>query len=452
VTPPALLLVAALLVTDGPPSSPSASSPSASSPSASSSSASSSSPSASSPSASPLPRVADAPGRWELAVVPRLTLNADEGIGLGARGVLYWHRFAQRPYKTALSFQAWATTKFVQQHYLRVDAIDAFGWPLRIESELGFFTTLTQPYCGLTAAAAFACPDDAVHQLRSTEPYLTAQGRLRVWRGPWFTETLKLEVFGGWRGVLYVPGTLFADDDGDGAPDLFPTPGTLYARQHPGGEPGFASVLQAGVVVDTRDNEPSPSRGFLVDASVRGAGAPTGSVWSFGGGNLTARLYAPLTTDRRVVVAQRLLVDGIVGDAPVRERMRTGGLVDGLGLGGQDGVRGVRLARFPGRLRAWHQLELRADVLHIDVLGGDLGLVVAGFVDGGVAVFDPDDEDDSDGAGGAAVAGGLPRLLVGGGGSLRVVWNTNFVFRIDLALSPSEPGRLGFYTAPNHPF
>jgi hypothetical protein len=423
----ALLLAVTVLVVDVPTSSSSSPLPPP--------------PSSSSPSSSPpsgAGAAGDEEGRWSLALVPRLTLNADEGIGLGARGVLYWNRFQQRPYKTALSFQAWATTKLVQQHYLRVDALDAFGLPVRIESELGFFTTLTQPYCGLTAAQAQACANDAVHQLRSTEPYLFAQVRSRLWRGPWLGETLKLEAFGGWRGVLYLPGTLIADDDGDGAPDLFPTPGTLYAREHPAGEPGFASVAQAGVVVDTRDNEPAPTRGFLVDASVRGAGPATGSAWTFAGANATARLFAPLTPSRRFVLAQRLLVDGLVGDAPVRERMRAGGLVDGLGLGGQDGVRGVRLARYPGRLRALHQVEVRADVVHVDVLGGDLGFVVAGFVDGGVAVFGDVDE--------------RPDLLVGGGVSLRIVWNTNFIFRIDLALSPAEPGRLGFYTAPNHPF
>jgi hypothetical protein len=380
------------------------------------------------------------PGHWSFAAVPRLTLNADEGVGLGARGVVYWHRFDQRPYKTAISFQLWATTRLVQQHYLRVDAIDAFNVPLRIESELGFFSTLTQPYCGLSFAP---CADDAAHRLRSTEPYASAQGRWRVARGPWFHETYKAEVFAGWRGTWYVPGTLFFDDDGDGAPDLYPAPGSTYARAFPAGEPGLASVVQAGVAVDTRDNEPSPRRGFFVDASVRGAGPVTGSAFSFGGVDVTARLYAPLPVEtapgRPLVVAQRVIVDGVTGDAPVRERMRFGGLVDAQGLGGQDTARGVRLSRYPGRFRASHQIELRADVGHVDVGDNDLAFVVAGFVDGGVALFGGAVDDDA-------------RLLLGAGGSLRVIWNENFVFRIDLAASPEEPGRVGFYTAPNHTF
>ena len=35
---------------------------------------------------------------------------------------------------------------------------------------------------------------------------------------------------------------------------------------------------------------------------------------------------------------------------------------------------------------------------------------------------------------------------------LRVEWNHTFVMRLDLALSPLEPGRLSAYSAPGHPF
>lgn len=393
------------------------------------------------PAAAPPPTTPEVdPGHWNFAAAPRLTLSADEGVGLGGRGVLFWHRFDQRPYKTAISFQLWATTRLVQQHFVRVDAIDAFNIPLRLESELGFFSTLTQPYCGLSFAP---CPDDDAHRMRTTEPYALAQARWRVARAPWFADTLKLELFSGLRATWYIPGTLFFDDDGDGAPDLTPTPGSVYARDFPRGEPGLASVVQVGIAVDTRDNEPSPRRGFFVDASVRGAGPVTGSAFTFGGVDVTARLYAPLplqtTPGRPLVLAQRAIVDGVVGDAPVRERMRFGGLVDAQGLGGQDTARGVRLSRYPGRLRLSHQIELRADVAHIDIGGNDLGLVVAGFVDGGLALFGGDVDDGS-------------RVLVGTGVALRVIWNENFVFRIDLAVSPEEPGRVGFYTAPNHPF
>jgi hypothetical protein len=378
--------------------------------------------------------VDDAAGHWTFAGVPRLTLNSDEGIGLGVRGIFYWHRLHTRPYKTAITFQAWATTRLVQHHYLKVDAVDAFNVPLRLESELGFFSTLTMPFCGDPPAAA--CVDDDDTRLRSLEPYLSATSRFRVWRQPWFKDTLKLEAFVGWRGTGYIPGTLFDDDD-DGAPDLFPYPGSRYALEHPQGEPGFASVLQLGAALDTRDDEPNPSRGFFVDVSVRDSQPAWGSSFAFVGANLTARLYAPVVPG--VVAAERVVVDGVVGDAPWRERVRFGGLVETSGIGGQDVGRGIRLARYPGRLRLSLQHEIRVTSLTLDVVGNSLALPVAFFVDSGVAFFDKDSVADA-------------RLLFGGGISFRLVWNRNFVMRLDLALSPEEPGRLSAYSSPGQPY
>ncbi len=388
----------------------------------------------------------DAPtdeGHWTFAGVPRLTLNSDEGIGLGLRGIFFWHRFGTRPYKTAVSFQAWATTRLVQHHYVKVDAIDAFNVPLRLEAEAGFFSTLTLPFCGDPPSRSRRgddCVDSDDTRLRSLEPYGSTTARLRLLKQPFFKDTLKVEAFVGWRGTGYIPGSLF-DDDGDGRADLFPYPGSRYAALHPRGEPGFASVLQAGVAVDTRDDEPNPTRGFFIDASVRDSQPAWGSSFAFVGANLTARLYAPVTDllgKGNVVVAERLILDGVAGDAPWRERVRLGGLVETSGIGGADVGRGIRLARYPGRARLVLQHELRVTPLVLDVWGNSLALPIAFFADSGFATFGGGDDD--------------VRLLFGGGISFRVVWNRTFVMRLDLALSPEEPGRLSAYSSPGHPF
>ena len=44
------------------------------------------------------------------------------------------------------------------------------------------------------------------------------------------------------------------------------------------------------------------------------------------------------------------------------------------------------------------------------------------------------------------------QLHFGGGVGLRIVWNQNFVMRIDFGLSPVENGQPYLYTKPDHPF
>lgn len=386
---------------------------------------------AQSPTPAPVPVVTppEAPGSWDFAAVPRLTLSSDDGIGLGARGVAYWNRFGQRPYKTALSVQAWATTRLVQHHYVHLDAIDAFNLPVRIEADLQLYSALRQPFCGADPGAP--CPDDVAHTLRSIEPAAAALVRWRVHDAP-----SKWELFAGSRGTLYVPGSLL-DEDGDGEPDLSPTPGSVYAALHPRGEPGLAHVLSAGVVYDSRDQEPAPHTGLFADLAVRGAAPWWGSAFSFWGATLTARSYVPLVESRTVVLAQRLVADVVVGAPPTRELQRVGGLVELPALGGQELGRGVRLARFATPLKLISQHELRVDLLHLDVWGKDLGVIAVGFVDAGVALQRLD----------RAAA-----LVLSAGSGARVEWNHTFVMRLDLALSPLEPGRLSAYSAPGHPF
>jgi hypothetical protein len=376
-----------------------------------------------------------APGHWSFAAVPRITINADEGAGLGLRGQALWHRFGTRPYKTAIIAQVWLTTLLVQHHFVRVDAIDAFNLPLRIEGELGFFASKSFTYCGDDDP----CPNDASHRLRSIEPYASASARFRLWRAAGGTTTHKLEVFGGLRGTGYQPGTLF-DEDGDGGPDLFPTPGSAYARAFPQGEAGVIVVPQVGIAYDGRNDEINPSRGAFVDVSVRGASSlwqqALGTNWSFAAATLVARLYAPLTSSDRVVVAQRAMLDITAGDAPTRERMRVGGIVDNtLALGGLDYTRGVRLARFVSPLRVSHQTEIRADVLHVDIWGHDLAWIMAVFLDVGLA---------TDGV--------STSLMSGIGVSTRLIWDKNFPMRLDIGLSSMEPGRISAYSSPGHTF
>lgn len=401
----------------------------------------------------PAPAAADAApsdddARWGAAVVPRFTLSSDDGFGAGLRGSLFRHRFGQKPYKTAISFQAFATTKLVQHHFLRVDALDAFNVPLRVTAEVGWFQTLTFNFCGAhpTCDAAAASAEAARRGLvgdeaerfarryflaRFVDAYADATARWRFGPMPH-----KPEVFTGFRADLYVPGD-FGDEDGDGGPDWFPYPGSAFAEAFPDGQRGFVGVLVAGASLDGRDDEPDPSRGYFVEASLRGAPPLVGGRFLFGGANATALVYAPLLPERRLVLASRLLLDALVGDAPLVELSQVGGSKEAWAFGGPDLGRGLRQQRFPGKYKLAVQHELRSTVASFRFVEQDFRLGLAAFVDVGSSTSALD---------------GLPPLRLGVGVGLRLVWNGAFVMRVDVAASPVERYAPLFYTKPDHPY
>ncbi len=370
--------------------------------------------------------------------VPALAYDADNGFGFGVLGTLYWLD-GTKPYRYALTLQLFMTTKLLTDNFIGLDAVDLFDLPLRLNVEAGYLQTATQNYCGLgaavtcdpgvaKAAAAKVRGEQAreeferrYYQARFAAPKARVQGRWALLPLP-----NKLEIFGGWRALWYLPGTPF-DEDGDGAPDFYPYPGSLYAQDHPEGEGGLASVLQLGVMLDGRDNEPAPTRGYWVEGSVRGATPVWGSRWTWAGLNATARGYVPLDSEREVVLATRLVLDVVVGDIPVFEMARVGGSSDYYAFGGSEMGRGVRAQRFMGKVKALDQTELRWTPAHWAWFDQRFAFGVGAFIDAGLIgdeVLDlgPD-------------AG---RVLFGTGALARLAWNENFVLRLDVATSPEE--------------
>ncbi|MFH1810805.1 MAG: BamA/TamA family outer membrane protein [Pseudomonadota bacterium] len=376
---------------------------------------------------------------FDWGAVPVLAYNSDDGLGFGALGNLFWHEGGLDPYKYSLMAQAYVTTNWVHAHKLKLDALELFGWPLRVWGELGYYSTLNRTYCGEgNAVTCDPAPASAAaralhlegpareqferryYQFRFIQPYLALNGRYRLTELPH-----KLEIMAGWRGHGYLSGEL-----GD------PTPytGSLYAQRFPDGENGFASVLQLGVMLDGRDFEPAPTKGYWVEASVRGASWLWGSSWNFVGGNVILRGYVPLTADRRLVLASRLTLDAAAGDMPIEEIVRVGGSIDYTALGGEYFGRGIRLDRYIGRIKVLWQEELRAMVGGAVILNQRFVLMLLGFLDAGSVGLDWADW------------GGDPaRVLWSAGGGLRLMWNENFVVRIDVAASPFEREGPGVY-------
>ena len=383
-----------------------------------------------------------APWTWNMGGIPALGYDQDNGVIFGAVGSIYIHDGTTRPYRLAISAQMIFSSKLVQDHYLGVDALAVANLPLRLTARVGWSQSLSQNYCGVGMAVtcdvrvAEAAADERslkgverddflrhYYAIRFMNPYATLQAR-------WALNPLprRVELFGGWRGSAYVPGT-WADDDGDGEADLSPYPGSFYADDFPNGEPGFASVLQAGVMYDTRDNEPSPRRGVWAETSVRGATALWGSTWTWGGANATLRTYVPLLDGEaplRLTLATRVVVDAVIGDPPIQEIVRPGGFVDYLSFGGSEMGRGIRVQRYVGKLKLYAQNELRWRFVEWEMFGQKFAASTNAFIDAGVVGEEVLDQ---------KLAGTPP---IGVGGALLLHWNENFMLRVDVATSAVE--------------
>jgi hypothetical protein len=387
-----------------------------------------------------------------MGALPALNYNSDEGFGYGVIGTGYWYRDGLRPYKYGLTLRVFLTTKNVHAHMVRLDALDVADTPLRITAQAGYYSTLAANFCGYVGdghcgADSVAVAEAAADQVglagveredflrryylhRYTEPYVNIQTRTRLKDLPH-----KVEIMAGYRGSYYMQGT---------PSDPAPWAGSLYDSEYfatgalASDDEGFSSVVQGGMVFDNRDNEPAPNSGYWSEVSLRGAGAFTGSAWSFGGVNVTHRQYYNWI-DRWLVSASRVVFDTAFGDLPTQELVRMGGLVDYSAVGGQYGGRGLRQWRLIGKSKLLLQEELRLTFARLTPGKQKIDLGTVGFLDYGL------------------VAPSLSELDVmeeglGTGAGLRVTWNTNFIVRVDAGFSPVENWANKLYINLDHIF
>jgi hypothetical protein len=379
--------------------------------------------------------------------VPAIAYNPDAGFEFGLVGNIYDYDGKTAPYKNTLHLLVLFSTKLVQHHALSLDSLQPFDLPVRVNLEVGYFENLGQNYCGIgpgvtcsdldAKKAAAADGLDVTKQspeldtflrhyyaIPYIQPYGQATIRYRLNDPAAFT---KVEAQLGWRGDDFIPGTIF-DDNHDGKLDLFPYPGSLYAHDFPGGEPGFLSVGTVGIDVDARDNEPSPRHGYYVEATLRGSHPFIGSnpLWTYAGADVKLQGYTRVIPGSdRLVLAMRWILDGMVGNPPIVELGNTG-------YPGSDLGRGIRGQRYLGNVKIMEQQELRYHFFEFDVGGQEFGFIANAFLDAGYVARDFAHLDDP------FVQHTQPILPIGMGGAFLISWNQNFIVRLDVATSSVE--------------
>ena len=380
---------------------------------------------------------------FEWFALPLVGYNSDIGFAGMILGMFFWYEDGYEPYRDRLQVVASLTTEKVTWNQIAWERVGVFGWPVRMEFKAGFTATPVANYCGLgnvvscdedvaeqaglDQGLAFESPElnrfvDRYYRFRAMRPELGLSFRYQP-------SESGAEFSFAWSGRWNVSG--FFGSSG-------PYPGSLYGDTYVDGEQGLLSELQVGVLLDRRDHERRPTRGYLVGATARGAGIFIGSNWNFAGATFSGAGYLNLDRSRRLIWANRLVADLLIGDAPTVVLGSVGGFWSDLAFGGQFMGRGIRARRYIGRIKLIGQSELRWAFVGA---AEEFQFVVQTWVDAGWI-----------GEGYRDFGGDVDRMLLGFGGGASLYWSENFVVRFDVGFSAHEDYEPFFYLTLSHPF
>lgn len=174
---------------------------------------------------------------------------------------------------------------------------------------------------------------------------------------------------------------------------LQPTGGGLYGRyqemeiipeeQFNGGS---STLFKAGVIFDTRDNEPNPMHGIWSDISFFIDPGFLGESEAYGRYTLTHRQYFTLVPDR-LSFAYRIIYQGkLFGDIPTYMlpfQLNSGRYNDYDGFGGANTIRGVLRDRVVGNDVVLGNFELRWKFVQTVILKQNVYLALSAFTDMG---------------------------------------------------------------------
>jgi outer membrane protein assembly factor BamA len=187
---------------------------------------------------------------------------------------------------------------------------------------------------------------------------------------------------------------------------------------------GWDNALKLGLTYDTRDFEPDPDSGLMLQTSARLSSKAMGSSFDYQQVAISGRgFYNLLPAPGRLVLADRLTYTMQFGDVPFYSAPiipATDG--DTRGLGGCATLRGFVQNRFVGDATAVDNAELRWTIGESVFLKQHLRFMLVPFVDTG-RVFDS--------VGDTTLTG----WKVDGGGGFRLAWNIATVVSFDYGVS-----------------
>ena len=201
---------------------------------------------------------------------------------------------------------------------------------------------------------------------------------------------------------------------------------------------GWDNALKLGLTYDTRDFEPDPTSGIMLQLAARLSLKALGSDFNYQQVALSARgFHSLLGESKRLVLAGRLAYVMQFGNVPFYSAPTIPLTdVDIRGLGGFNTLRGYVQNRFVGDAGTWATAELRWSFAETTFLGQHLRFMLVPFVDTG-SVFNSVSDTS------------FRRWKVDAGLGLRLAWNLSTTISFDSARS--SEGSM-FYMEVGHQF
>jgi len=220
---------------------------------------------------------------------------------------------------------------------------------------------------------------------------------------------------------------------------------------------GNHTILKAGIIYDTRDNEPNPFSGVWSEMQLHYAPSFLSNTdYSYARIVLTHKQYFTIVPDV-MNLAYRVSYQGkIAGEMPFYMLpfiYQTAPKLTRDGVGGAKTVRGVKLNRIVGDGFAFANVELRGKILRTNVLNQNFYIALSTFADAGMVTQKYDF--DSSGMPGSLPsylpasildpdAKEVPHFSVGGG--IHFALNQNFILTVDYGFAvKKDDGDSGLY-------
>ncbi|MDX2193010.1 MAG: DUF5982 domain-containing protein [Gemmatimonadales bacterium] len=412
---------------------------------------------------------------WFVTGLPEFGSDPVAGVAFGARGYLYFAGrrddplFPYTAYRARLKANLIHTTESATEANLAIDLPYFRGTPWRVKVDAKYQNNPNNLFFGLTEATLAPLPQGSFdayaaalagtrpggageaarvtdvlrNRFRETEWMLNVKvdralgdGRFRI-LGGYEIQSLAYATFEGRPSDVPAPG---------GATQPVPNGRSLLASEAAAGRVnglagGRVSIIQLGLIHDTRDFEPDPSRGLFAEVASEFSDPVIGSQFSFVKTLVQGRVFRTLARGgtQRLVLAGRLGVGNILGDqAPFfefQDQWSTESSVNALG--GARSLRGYRANRFLARAVAFTNWELRWRVAETRALGQRWSLTLAPFVDAGTV---------RDRLGDLA---SFDRWRTSAGGGVRVAWNQSTIISADWGFSGEDQL---FFFGFGHPF